>query len=302
MVYKQPRLGRKLIFEATLQEFRPDRMLEARLGNKFRSPEPNKKNIFMVAIRKVSEYSDRFARDDARSRGYSSFDEAQKSFFGRFLAELYTWPELFDWRRGFVSQMDAYDRMRLDKKSGKMVLHKGVDHALYELRDSGMTAAQVTAVTYNLFFNCPDAIKEAEPGRFRHFTPAAGFYAEHIKPNLDGLRVGADSRTRINSNMMMIIYLGMKREAGERAQENYKGAFRPEPMSKRERQMELLPNYRHLVEMVGGFDSPVPIDAVLDKIAVKDRENKPKLINRFATGLSQGRPCRDQLLRRQATS
>jgi hypothetical protein len=302
MAYNQPRLNRKIVFEATLAEFKPNPALQARLGYHIRRPKATKENIMRVAVGKVSELADRLARDDGKSKGYVSFDEAQKSFFSRLLAELYTWPELFDWRRGFVSQQDAYSRTSIRKRTGELVRHKGVDEALYELRDAGMTASQVVAVTHNLFFNYVDEIKQSEPGRFIHFAPAGRFYAEKIRPNLMDWDIGAGARARIDRGIMFILYFGMKRESGDRLQEKRTEKFRPQPASRTERQMELLMGRRDLVRMTEGLDSPVPLDAIASKVELKEHAHKPAVTNRFASGLSLGRPCRDRLLRRTPTA
>ena len=82
-------------FWATLAEFKPDPALQARLGYHLRKPRPTKENIMRVAVGKVSELADRLAGDGNKSKGYVSFDEAQKCFFSRLLAELYTWPRTF---------------------------------------------------------------------------------------------------------------------------------------------------------------------------------------------------------------
>lgn len=290
-------MNRKIVFQATLAEFKPDPALQARLGYHLRKPRPTKENIMRVAVGKVSELADRLAGDGNKSKGYVSFDEAQKCFFSRLLAELYTWPELFDWRRGFVSQQDAYSRISTRKRTGELVPHKGVDEAIYELRDAGMTASQVVAVTHNLFFNYVDAIKQSEPGRFIHFAPAGRFYAEKIKPNLMDWDIGAGARARIDRGIMFILYFGMKRESSDRLQERRAEKFRPQSVSRTDRQMELLMGRKDLVRMTEGLDSPVPLDAIASKIELKERAHGPTVTNRFANGLSLGRPYRDRLLR-----
>jgi hypothetical protein len=302
MAYIQPKLNKDYVFNLALREFRRDKGLEAQLGHRLRRLEPTKDNIFDVALDIITKHSDKLANDGRKSRPYPCFDEARRSFYSRLLAEIYKWPELFDWSRGFASQSDAYSSNRTNSK-GEKVHVAGIDEALYELQSAGMTASQVSVLTYNLLFNHVDSIKKAEIGRFNPFGAAARFYADEIKPHISELRVGAGERDRINHFGIVICGLGMKREVGKRASEVIVGRLRVEPAPKIERQMELLMNRKSLASKTEGLDSPLPLSVILqlEELQIKDREHKPKTTNRFANGLSLGRPYRDPPSKLRAT-
>ena len=154
-----------------------------------------KQRIFGTASAKPSCLSSEYAEMECgRAVMFGSLTNLRRRAWARLMAAVYAWPELFDGFRGFASQQNAYTKISMAMWSVDKKYHKGIDNALYELLEAGMTMSQVSALTYNLLFNCVDAIKEADMGRYDQFTPAASFYRERIKPRLLTLALDSESR------------------------------------------------------------------------------------------------------------
>lgn len=297
-----PRISKTLLFESVRAELNPSQAdLERFHGHDYVRPKPRltqkltletRKLIFDTAVRKAWELSTAYAKEECKeSEEASEFDAPRMRAWARLFAAVYTWPEVFDTFRGFASQENAYTRTSMKRWDVDKTYHKGIDNALYELLEAGMTFSQVQVLTYNLLFNYVDEIKQSEPGKFIHFAPAGVFYRERIKPHLGDLKLGYSSKEKIDRGIMFLIYVGMQRESGDRSQEDHFKKEKAGQTTIGQLQIERLMDREDVQEGLGN-ETPSLFEQY-DRLRkpIKEKEKKP--INRFVQ--IKGRSFRPKL-------
>jgi hypothetical protein len=196
--------------------------------------------------------------------------ELEKKSFARIVAGLYAKKRLFDKQRGFVSQENAYGRVSLNKKTGRKDYHKGVDSALQGLFKAGMTITQVSVVTQDLLFCFVDQIKRAKIDGVTPATTAAQFYGEHVKPRAQKwateLAIDQSVMARARHEIIFILYLGMKRELGERAVQRFKDKLRQQGERPEDRQLRIAFGRRDVQGFLANKEAPLPLTRVMEMV------------------------------------
>ena len=225
-----------------------------------------KERLIGTAFAKAEALALRHASKVYEAKGnHVEFRELEKRAFARIVAGLYARKQLFDGQRGFVSQNDAYSRVSLNKKTGRRGYYKGVDSALYGLFEAGMTTTQVSMVTHSLLFGFVDQIKHAEIDGVAPATTAAQFYAGRINPHLQKWAVDKAVMAKAKGNIIFILYLGMKRELGDRAMQRFKDKLRQQGESLEDRQLRIAFG-REDVRNFLTKEPTIPLERVMDML------------------------------------
>ncbi len=285
---EMPRMNKRLLFNAVQADTRSENVQTGLFGPiKRRHHRPKREELFESALRKANLLAHNYAVQRWEKSGHrSSIEKAEKLAFARQLAAVYTWPELFDGRRGFVSVKDAYRRKSVYRNTGRPEYYKGVDSALYGLlakADVNLTAPQVAQLTRELLLNHTDEIKDLEINKEFPATTACQFYARSIEPRL-GLMLpnevlGEEERVaRLDHHLIFILYVAMRRELAERQIQVYRDAIRAE----REESARLKTLDRR--DIREETEKGVPLDQLLDAVRrpePSNKESKGKQVNRF---------------------
>lgn len=291
-----PRINKRALLHATQQKLRPPRAEQLFLFGKVQPKKPiTKEDILATAFERVQALSMQRAHEITTKNRRKSYNKAQRETGIRLLASVYAWPELFNGRRGFVSEKDAYRRNVHFKDTGKVEPYKGVDIALYHLRKNGMTMTELQRMTKEILFNHAEDFKHIVleetdgHGRVRNYcgTRAAQLYADKIKPNLiqnqiipEHLLRNEETMAAIDHNIIFILYLGMRRELSDRkVREIGKQIRERKVLQKKEARRDRLISRQDVQEEVA---KGVPLELALDAVPHKPHhipKKKPK--NRF---------------------
>ncbi len=266
-----PRINKQLLLNETRTEINPRREVQLHLFGHVRPlRHPSRESLMGIALDNATRLATRHANTVYEgSKHHAKFGRAQRLAFARLLAGAYTWPALFDSRRGFVAARDAYRRKSVDRETGKIEYHKGVDSALYRLLEAGMTMTEISWLTRNLLLDHVEEIKGLHINEVAPATTAAQFYAERIRCGLviiaKDLMQDDEKGAAVAHNVIFILYLGMRRELGDRAMGRFREALRRQGESPDDRQLRIALGRKDVREGLAE-EPPVPLEQAMDML------------------------------------
>ncbi len=273
-----PKINKQLLFNTVKEAARRDGVQIQLFGKqKQRRRHLDRENLFNMTARKADELASQYAERRWEESGHrAGREKAHNMAYARVIAAAYTWPELFDRRRAFASQERAYRKVSVYPDTGKKEYYKGIDSALYGLFEAGLDTQQVSAITRELLFNNVLLIKEAQINEEYPASTAARLYGQEIEPKIakllpPELANDEEKMADIGHQLIFILYIGVRRELGDRRMEPFRQA-------KRERiqesaRLKLLARRDMQEEMAKG----VPAELLVDQFQLPLKEKNSEV-------------------------